>query len=104
VDLFTIILQLYYNHPILIYNHTTIILQLPSTYLQSYYNHITITQDPFTIILQSLSTHSQSYNNHIITTQYSFTTTYNSPIHYYNVVIKGCGIIHIAYRAAALQL
>jgi hypothetical protein len=39
LQLFTIILQLYYNYPVIIYNHITIILQLPSNHLQLYHNH-----------------------------------------------------------------
>src|ERR1700733_2256602 len=73
---FTMILQLYYNSPVFVYNHITIVLQFPCIHLQSYYNCITI----FT----------QSY--------------YNIPMYYYNIVIKGCGIIHIAYRVTALPL
>jgi hypothetical protein len=29
---------------------------------------------------------------------------YNGPMYNYNIVIKGCGIIHIAYRATALAI
>jgi hypothetical protein len=66
------------------------------TYLQCIYNN----PNPFTMHLQQSEFHSQYHYNLILQPIYNPITTIQIHLQFnYNVVIKGRGIMHMAYRA-----